>query len=252
MFHSPTPHRYTTVVSALCFVLVWEWSAYFAIIPAYILPAPTHIFMRLIDELTQPPIWVHISATTSVAVLGLCVATVLGLLCAWVFYHNLRMYALFNWMLTASQSLPVVAIAPLVLLWIPQPFWARTMIATIITVYPVFAATYTALRVIPVELREVAWLNGASTWQLVRDVEWPLALSVMLGGIQTSVVLSMTGAVVGEYLGGRDGLGALINIARGLFDTTLVFVALCILVTLTLVAHRAIAIIQARVAQQFE
>jgi NitT/TauT family transport system permease protein len=210
------------------------------------------VLLRLSQELVTTMLWNHMLTTAWVAMTGVSVAILLGVTCGWLFYHHGRMAQLFQWMLTASQSLPVVAVAPLILLWIPHPFWARTTVATIITIYPVFAATYTALQVIPRELREVAHLNGASRLALLRYVEFPLALPVMLSGIQTSVVLALTGAVVGEYLGGRDGLGALINIARGLFDTTLVFVALVVLVAMTLLAYAGIHLVQQRVAQTFE
>lgn len=238
--------------SVLTVGVLWEWLARSGTIPAFLLPAPTHVIARILEELQTPILWGHIGVTVRVAVTGLFIAVTLGMLCAWLFFHSRVIDAAFNWLITASQSLPVVAIAPLILLWIPQPFWARTSVATIITIYPVFAATYTALRVVPQELREMAMLNGANTWQMLRDVELPIAMPVILSGVQTSVVLALTGAVVGEYLGGRDGLGALINLARGLFDTSLVFVALCILVVLTVMAHAGIRMLQHYVAQKFE
>lgn len=233
-----------TLVSMLLFLLIWELLVALAIWPTFVLPAPSHIIVRLWDELSRPTIWHHLWTTTAVALVGLAIAISIGTVCAWLFVHQQRWYDLFNWLFTMSQSLPVVAIAPLILLWIHSPFWARVTIAVVITMYPTFSATYSALRLIPRELREVALLNGATRWQLLRFVEFPLALPVVLTGVQTSVVLAMTGAVVGEYLGGRDGLGALINIARSLFDATLVFVALTLLVLITLMMHAVFQRIQ--------
>ncbi|MFM7679682.1 MAG: ABC transporter permease [Roseiflexaceae bacterium] len=229
--------RSRTFVSMTLFVLSWELLVALAIWPAFVLPAPSHIFIRLWFELQSITIWRHLWATTSVALVGLAIAVGIGTVSAWLFVQQPRWYDLFNWLFTMSQSLPVVAIAPLILLWIHSPFWARVTIAVVITMYPTFSATYSALRLIPRELREVAVLNGATRGQMLRFVEFPLALPVVLTGVQTSVVLAMTGAVVGEYLGGRDGLGALINIARAMFDATLVFVALALLVIITLLIH---------------
>ena len=230
-------HTRLTLISIVLFVLSWELLVALAIWPTYVLPAPSHVILRLWHELHRITIWRHLWATTTVALVGLVLAVCIGTTSAWIFAHQQRWYDLFNWLFTMSQSLPVVAIAPLILLWIHSPFWARVTIAVIITMYPTFAATYSALRLIPHELREVALLNGATRWQMLRFVEVPLALPVVLTGVQTSVVLAMTGAVVGEYLGGRDGLGALINIARSMFDATLVFVALTLLVIITLCIH---------------
>ncbi|MCE2851528.1 MAG: ABC transporter permease [Roseiflexaceae bacterium] len=230
-------HTQRTFYSMTIFVLSWELLVALAIWPAFVLPAPSHVVMRLWREMHSLAIWRHLWATTSVALVGLAIAVCIGTVSAWLFVQQQRWYDLFNWLFTMSQSLPVVAIAPLILLWIHSPFWARVTIAVVITMYPTFSATYSALRLIPRELREVAVLNGATRWQMLRLVEVPLALPVVLTGVQTSVVLAMTGAVVGEYLGGRDGLGALINIARSMFDATLVFVALALLVIITLFIH---------------
>ncbi|MEY2844531.1 MAG: hypothetical protein RL076_77 [Chloroflexota bacterium] len=232
------------VASIVCFLLCWEAFVSANVVPQFLLPAPTHIGMRMGEEFQTLTLWRHIWATITVATVGLCAAVSIGTVTAWLFYHSKRLYEMFNWVFTMSQSLPVVAIAPLILLWIQSPFWARVSIATVITMYPTFAATYRALQLIPRELREIALLNGASRAQMLRYVEFPLALPVVVAGVQTSVVLAMTGAVVGEYLGGRDGLGALINIARAMFDATLVFVALTVLVTMTLGAHALFQIIQ--------
>lgn len=230
--------------SIMCFLLCWEAFVSAAVVPQFLLPAPTQIGMRMAEELQTLTLWRHIWATVAVATVGLCVAVGIGTVTAWLFYQSRHLYEFFNWLFTMSQSLPVVAIAPLILLWIQSPFWARVSIATVITIYPTFAATYRALQLIPRELREMALLNGASRMQMLRYVEFPQALPVVVAGVQTSVVLAMTGAVVGEYLGGRNGLGALINIARAMFDATLVFVALTVLVTITLIAHALFQIIQ--------
>lgn len=232
--------------SIICFLVFWEAFVSAAVVPQFLLPAPTQIGLRMVAEMQTFTLWRHIWATVAVAAVGLTAAVIIGAVVAWIFYQSRQLYELFNWLFTMSQSLPVVAIAPLILLWIHSPFWARVSIATVITIYPTFAATYRGLQLIPRELREIALLNGASRAQILRYVEFPLAMPVIMAGVQTSVVLAMTGAVVGEYLGGRDGLGALINIARAMFDATLVFVALTLLVAITLMAHALFQTIQAK------
>lgn len=103
-----------------------------------------------------------------------------------------------------------------------------------ITFFPLYAATITALQRIPRELREVASLEGYTRLRAVYAYEAALAFPVIVAGLRTSMVLATTGAVVGEYLGGRYGLGALLNVARGLFDTPLMFVAVTVLIVITM------------------
>ncbi len=252
MLRSPETIRWYPWVSMASVLGTWEIVVYLSVVPRYLLPAPSHILIRLWQEFSTPTLWFHTITTVAVAITGIGISFMLAITSAWLFYHVPVLRACLGWIYAASQSLPVVAIAPLLLLWIASPFWARTMVAVLITTYPMFSAASTALRVIPYELREVALLNGASWYDMIVYVEWPLSRIVLLSGVQTSVVIAMTGAVVGEYLGGRYGLGALINIARGTFDVTLVFVALMVLVTVTVIAHAGIQLIQKRAMQQQE
>ncbi|NBU64583.1 MAG: ABC transporter permease [Chloroflexia bacterium] len=216
------------------FFIAWEVLVQSLQIPRYLLPSPSDIVVRAVIELQSPQIWHHIAATTSVALLGVVMAYILGACLGWIVYQFPYVDAALQWFFTASQSIPILAIAPLILIWVNDVFWARTVVATLITFFPVFSATYTGLNLIQLDLREVAVLFGATRGQQLWFIELPLALPVMFSGLRTSIVLATTGAVVGEYLGGRDGLGALINIARGLFDTPLVFLAIFCLIIITL------------------
>jgi NitT/TauT family transport system permease protein len=229
------------------FFVTWELLVQSLQIPRYLLPAPSVIALRVMSELLSPQLWHHIFATTSVALTGVLIAYVLGACMGWILYQFPYINAGLHWFLTASQSIPILAIAPLILIWINDVFWARTVVAILITFFPVFSATYTGLQLIQIDLREVAVLFGATRTQRLLYVEFPLVLPVMFSGLRTSIVLATTGAVVGEYLGGRDGLGALINIARGLFDTPLVFVAIVWLIAITLLLTALLRIIERRV-----
>lgn len=223
--------------TALLILAVWEGAVVVFQLPEFLLPAPSTIAYRLWQELQQPYLYQHIIITAAVSVHGLLNGTVCGVIVAWLFYRVAYLRSSLSWLLTSSQAIPVIALAPLFLIWIPETYWARVSVATIITFFPIYSATYTALSRIAPELREVARLNGATTWQTFRYLECYQALPIVISGMRTSMALATTGAVVGEFLGGRDGLGAFINIARGLFDTTLVFVAIALLVVITLIMH---------------
>ncbi len=111
-------------------------------------------------------------------------------------------------------------------------------------VFPIFASTVTGVRGVPRELREVARVEGARRLQMLRFVEVPLALPTLLSGVRTSLAYATTGAVVAEFVGARYGLGAMINIARGLLDVPLLFVAILCLMGITLVFSIAVSLIE--------
>ncbi len=239
--------RMKSLRTAIVLLIGWELAVTLGRIPEFILPAPHLILQRLYVELPQSYMQAHLWITLVVSLHGLLQGLVIGIVTGWIFYHHAFIREHLLWLAMGSQAVPVIALAPLFLIWIPETYWARVWVATIITFFPIYAATYTGLTRIAPELREVAHLYGASRWQTLLLLERYQAAPVILSGMRTSMALATTGAVVGEFLGGRDGLGALINIARGLFDTTLVFVSITLLVVITLIFHICITKITQKV-----
>lgn len=242
---------YWSAVPIFSVLFAWEVLVKLLAVPAYFLPAPSVIGLRLWHEFASPTFLTHVIATLTVACTGFSFAFVSGTVIAWLFYRFHLLYVSFNGVFTLTQAIPILAIAPLVYVWIPDAFWARTFVAWLITVFPIYAAGYSGLQRIPRELHEVAVLAGASRWQALTMYEAALAVPVLLSGVRISLALATTGAVVGEFLGGRDGIGALINIARGLFDTPLLFVAIAVLVGITTLFTVVFMIIERRVLMRF-
>jgi NitT/TauT family transport system permease protein len=210
----------------------------------FILPAPGVVLERLVTTATSGLLWQHTSATLVEALGGFGMALVLGLSLGYLLAHIPWLERAMAPVLAASQSVPVVAIAPLIILWFGPGLQSKLLIAALITFLPILLSTVIALRAIPRELREMALISGASRWQMLRYVESSLALPVIFGGVRSGLALATTGAVVGEFVAGRNGLGALINIASGLFDTPLIFVALLTLAAITLGLYLAATLIE--------
>lgn len=217
------------VVAAAWKVLV-IWRDY----PQFVLPAPDVVLSRLIDELVNGTLRVHTQTTLIEALGGFAIALSISLVLGYLLAHMPRLERIVAPQLAATQAIPVVAVAPLIILWVGADIRAKILVAALVTFFPILSSTVVALRAIPRELREMAMISGANRWQMIRYVEAPLALPGIFAGVKAGLALATTGAVVGEFVGGRDGLGALINIARGLFDTPLMFAALLMLAVITL------------------
>jgi NitT/TauT family transport system permease protein len=223
---------------------IWQAAVSVGGYRAFILPGPGLVLERLVDAATSGVLWQHSSATLVEALGGFAIALVLGLSLGYVLAHIPWLERALTPLLAASQAVPVVAVAPLIILWFGSGLQSKLLIAALITFLPILLSTVIALRGIPRELREMALISGASRWQMLRYVEAYLALPVIFGGVRTGLALATTGAVVGEFVAGRDGLGALINIARGLFDTPLIFVALLTLAAITLGFYMAATLLE--------
>lgn len=221
-------------IASLMLLLAWQAVATVGEYQAFILPGPDRVVERFIAAASSGLLWTHTSVTLIEALAGFSIALAGGILLGYILANIPWLERALAPLLAASQAVPVIAVAPLIILWSGPGLMSKIIIAALITFFPVLINTIVALRGIPRELREMALISGASRWQMVRMVELPLALPVLFGGIRTGLALATTGAVVGEFVAGREGLGALINIARGLFDTPLIFTALVTLAGMTL------------------
>ncbi len=227
--------RWVGLPIALVILLV-SWQALVMIqgYASFILPGPLVVAERFVDIAASGLLWTHVTTTLTEALGGFTLALIVALTLGYILAHIAWLERSIAPLLAASQAVPVLAIAPLIVLWFGTGLTSKVLIAALITFFPMLISTIVALRTIPRELKEMALISGASRWQMLRFVEIPLSLPVLFGGIRTGLALATTGAVVGEFVAGRYGLGALINIARGLFDTPLIFVALIMLASITL------------------
>ncbi|MDO9120503.1 MAG: ABC transporter permease, partial [Anaerolineaceae bacterium] len=136
--------------------------------------------------------------------------------------------------LVASQAIPVVAIAPLLIIWFGPGISSKILICALIVFFPVLVNTILGFRGVPENLRDLMVSMRATRWQKLRLLEIPAALPILFGGLRIGATLSVIGAVVGEFVGSDKGLGFLINVGRGQFDTALVFVAIFTLIFMAL------------------
>jgi NitT/TauT family transport system permease protein len=231
-------------VTLAVLLVLWQMVVVVGDYAAFTLPSPALVAERFGGALASGILLYHTFITMSEALGGFALALVAGLTLGYLLAHIPVLERALAPVLAATQAVPIVAVAPLIVLWFGTGLQAKVLVAALITFFPILMSTIVALRSIPRELREMALISGASRWQMLRYVELPLALPVLFGGIRTGLALATTGAVVGEFVAGRDGLGALINIARGLFDTPLMFVAIMTLATITLAMYVLVSLLE--------
>ena len=134
-----------------------------------------------------------------------------------------------------------MAIAPLLVIWLGPGIFSKILICSLIVFFPVLVNTVVGLRGVSPNLHELMRSLEATRWQTFRSLEMPAAMPVLLGGLKIGATLSVIGAVVGEFVGSNRGLGFLINVARGQFDTALVFVGVITLAAIALSLYGMVA-----------
>ncbi len=202
--------------------------------PAFILPGPGSVYLEMKKITVNGLLWSHVRVTLTEMLgglaLGLGSATVLGYLLA----KKPTLERLFGPYIVASQSVPAVAIAPLLIIWFGTGKISKVLICALIVFFPVLVNTIVGIRSVDEGLKTLMRSLNASRWQTFVMLEIPAALPVLLGGLKIGVTLSAIGAVVGEFVGADRGLGYLINLSKGLFNTSLMFAALIALTAISL------------------
>lgn len=213
--------------------------------PVFLLPSPGQVWHRFVAVAADGTLWYHTSITLLEILgglaLGLGTATLLGYLLA-------RFPAVERFLspyIVASQSVPIVALAPLLIVWFGFGIFSKVLVCALTIFFPVLVNTVVGLRSVEEDLMDLMRSLQASRWQVFRFLELPAALPVFLGGLKVGVTLSVIGAVVGEFAQSDRGLGFLVNLAnRGLFDTPLMFVALFVLMSIALALYGAVSALE--------
>ena len=237
--HSPRPLSAWVLAPIVLFLVIalWELIVYLGDYPAFVLPTPRRVARRFLAALSEGTLQMHTLVTLREdfwgLLLGLSVACVLGYLLA----KSRTLDRLLSPYLVASQAIPIVALAPLLVIWFGAGSLSKVLVCALTLFFPVLINTTVGIRHVDDNLMALMRSLQASRWQILRYLELPAALPVLLGGLKVGVTLSVIGAVVGEFVGADRGLGFLVNLARGLFDTSLMFVALLTLMFIALALY---------------
>lgn len=229
------------ILAALILIGSWAVVAHRGNIPPTLLPAPSSVLARLGAELASGRLWPPTLVTVQVSLLGCLLASTVALPLAYLIAH-VRLADLASApYLAASQAIPSVALAPLLVIWVGYGMLPVVLLCSIMVFFPMVLSTVLGLRGIDSELIDAARVDGAGPRQLARWIEWPLALPATLTGLRNGFTLSITGAVVGELVMGGNGLGQLLAIQSHASDTTGLFATLIVLSVLAISIYLAVS-----------
>ena len=193
-------------LSGLAALLLWEGAVRWLAIPAYLLPGPIAITAAFLAD--PAGLLRALAATLAVTAAALAAAVALGVaLAVAIGSSRWARAALLPWAI-ALQVTPIVAIAPLVIVWVGDPFASLVVCATIVAFFPVFSNTVAGLAAAPPELLDLFRLNGAGRWQTMLLLRLPASLPLFLAGLRVSGGLALVGAVVAEFVAGSGGFAS--------------------------------------------
>ncbi|MBA3688886.1 MAG: ABC transporter permease [Chloroflexi bacterium] len=237
----------TTVLSLTAFLVAWKLLTVVTGTPDYILPAPEVVGERAVRAIGSGLLWEHTAVTLSEILLGLALGAATAITVGTALGKSVAIERVLSPYIVAAQSVPILALAPLLDIWFGGGLLARVLICALIVFFPIAIATMVGIRSADPLLVELFRSLGATQAQRTTRLEIPSALPVIFGGLRVGVTLAVIGAVVAEWAGASSGLGVLINIAnQGLFDTPLMFVALVTLAVIGIGLHGLVVSVERR------
>jgi len=217
---------------------LWHWTCVRFDISTTVLPKPGLVLQAAIDryDLLLAESWVTLKET----VYGFLLALALGIPIAVAITGSKTLNLMFSPMLIALQSVPKVALAPILLVWLGTGIESKLAIAWLVAFFPIVVDTAAGLQSTPRELLELARSLRASRWQVFSKVQFPAALPFIVTGSKVAVTLAVIGAVIGEFVGSSEGLGYLLLAATSQINSPLAFAALFALAALGILAYLAV------------
>jgi NitT/TauT family transport system permease protein len=184
----------------------WQGAVWMLKVPPYVLPGPIAIVTAYVNDyhVLNPALL----STLTVAFAALLAATAIGVTLAVAMAASSLVRAAIQPWAVILQVTPVVAIAPLIIIWVNQPFVALVVCATIVAFFPILSNTAAGLAATPTELLDLFQLNGATRWQTLFLLRLPSALPNFLVGLRISGTLALVGAVVAEFVAGSGGFAS--------------------------------------------
>jgi len=224
--------QFLVLVTPFLFLLIWHLIA--AGTTPLILPNPYDVFMRLVSYFINGRIWPHLLMTTQEILAGFVLGSVLGLGFGTLVSESDIARKVIMPYIIVTQALPKFALAPMLVIWFGFGMAPKVIIAALIAFFPLVENTYMGLTTTPQPQLELFRALRASRITTLLKLRIPHAVPAIFSGFRVALMLSLVGAVVAEYVGANQGLGALIIVSQGTLDTELMFVAFVILTVLGL------------------
>jgi NitT/TauT family transport system permease protein len=221
-------------------ILIWHYYVVLMQVPVVVLPTPLQVLRSMIDEariLTEEG-WV----TALECIYGFALSLVIGIPIAVVMTYSRIANQMFYPLLVASQSIPKVAIAPILLVWFGTGIKSKLAMAFVIAFFPVVVDTATGLRSTSPDLLELARSLQCTRLQTFFKIQLPSALPSIFSGAKIAVTLSVIGAVIGEFIGSNEGLGNLLLTANSQLNSPLVWASLTVLSVLGMLLYGIVAL----------
>jgi NitT/TauT family transport system permease protein len=239
--------RLVSPILLFALLVLWEGLVRVLDIPAIVLPAPSDVLSAIAEQVFSLSFARNFGVTLTEIIAGFAAGAGLGIVLGVLIGQSDFLERVLYPYVVAFQTVPKVAIAPIIVIWFGYGLSSKVIITAMIAFFPVLANTIVGLRSAPLDQIDMLRAYTATEWQIFRMVRLPQALPFIFVGLDVAVVLAVIGAIVGEFVGAKAGLGFLILQKNFTFDMAGVFAILIVLSLIGVGLHAIVMWVQRRV-----
>ena len=232
---------------------LWELGSDYGVIDSFFYASPSAIAMRLYEwateGTTEGSLWFNLGITMEEALIGFFTGSIAGIVVGVGLGQNKLLSDILSVYIKAINSIPRVVLAPIFIMIMGLGLASKVALAFIMVFFVVFANAFQGVREADRDMIANARILGASEWKVTREVIIPSAMSWIFASLHVSFSFAIIGAIVGEFVGARYGIGQLISIAKGTFDAAGMFAAIVLVMLVTLVAEYLMTLVENRLAK---
>ena len=226
----------------VCIVIIWQMVCSFGFIDSFLLPSPIQVIRALVSEF--PTLMEHSVISLAEAFLGLGFGVLLGFVMAVLMDEFSVLYKAFYPLMVLTQTIPVVAIAPLLVLWFGYEMTPKVILIMITTFFPIAVGLLNGFHSADKDEVNLLRAMGAGRWTIFRYIKFPGALSQFFAGLRISASYAVVGAVISEWLGGFAGLGVYMTRVKQAYSFDKMFAVILLISIISLVLMKAVDMLQ--------
>ena len=224
-------HRKVILPLAVLPIVLIIWELYIRIfnVPNYLLPKPYDLLVSLITLFTAGGVWEHIAVTLKEILVGSVIGAAIGLVLGYIMAKVKLIEKMVMPFVIIVQTAPKISLAPLFILWMGLGIESKAALVILVVSFPIMINEVTAIRSIDKNAYDLMKVLKANRWQVFRHIELPYSMEMLLSGVKLALTQAMTGAVIGEMIGAKAGLGYLLTLGSETYDIKMILNAVILL-----------------------
>ena len=227
-------------------VFIAIWWIYVAVkhVPAYILPSPPKVWNSLEKMFVKGTVYPHLWTTTYEVILGFVIGAFLGIVLGYIFIKVDALKTMLMPYLIFLQTAPKIALVPLFVIWFGIGLVSKVVLIISMVLFPVLSGMMLGLESIPPDVRNLMKILKPSKWQIFSQVEMQYSLPALFASMKVGIVQAVIGAIVAEWMSGKQGLGYILTYASSTYDTPMLLAGIIVTIILGITTYQVISVLE--------